>query len=154
MSQAQQRYRSQRGTPRCVKLWDRVFRNKPHWIDWVVTQGVLNREVEFLQSEGSTREESMDMVWNAFCASARGADQTPVHQIYSDLCNGIRPSELPEFVMWMTIGVDVHYGKSLTQAQEDFVQWLKSDSQNQRFPNGWRMLPSLEVFQEDDTTKP
>ena len=144
------RYRSRRGTPECVKLWDRVFRSTGHWLDWMVAQGLLLHEVKRLIADSSfSKEEAMDMVWNAFCAAAHGVENTPVNQIYQDLCDGVLAPDLPEFVMWMTIGVDVHLGKSEAQAQADYVTWLSADISNQYFPEGWRMLPSLVVINEE-----
>ena len=142
-------YKSRKDLPKCVHFWDKMFITSSYWLHWMATQGELSSQVTaIIQETDCTREESTAMVWNAFCAAAVGDEESPVWHIFEDLVTAIADSDMPLFVFWVTLGVDINNGMTPQEAKCSFITWLKEDEQNGLFEGGFRLLPSLEVVQE------
>ena len=145
----QQKYRSKRGTPACVKIWDRAFRHSTYCLNWLITQGEVYSHIPEIQTQtGLSEKEATVLAWNAYCAAAVGATDSPLLSAYEDLLVAVPVSELPLFIYWTSLGVDVNKGLTQQQAQNSFIEWLEADEGNGLFDGGYRLLPSLTVVQE------
>ena len=142
-------YRSSKDLPDCVVFWDKMLIGSPYWLHWMAAQGELSSQITALKERTDcTKVESIAMVWNAFCAAAIGDEESPVWHIFEDFVTAIAESDMPLFVYWVTLGVDINNGMTHKEAKSSFITWLKEDENNGLFDGGFRLLPSLEVVQE------
>ena len=143
-------YRSTKDLPDCGRFWDKIFIDSPYWLHWMAAQGELASQVAALEERTNCSiVESTSMVWDAFCAAAIGDEDSPVWHVFEDFVTAIAESDMPLFVYWVTLGVDINNGMTLSEAKSSFITWLEEDENNGLFEGGFRLLPSLEVVQED-----
>ena len=145
MAKSNKPYKTSRTAPKCVKYWDKVFKNKGYYFDWQVMRTLVESKVtEIKQELEITSKEARVVAWNAYCAAAEGEDDSPLWKDYQEFSREVEGKDLPEFVYHVTVGMDIHGGWTEKQSKTAFIEWLKEDYDNGDFGE-YRMTTQLKV---------
>ena len=127
-------YRTNPLAPKCVKYWDKVFRNTELFFNWQATLVTVEHQVSIVQQELQvSAREARVLVWDAYCDAVTGDVTSPFFQEYDDLCQAVTESLMPIFTIAMSIGVDINAGFSEREATREFQNWLAEDPDNGTF---------------------
>ena len=129
-------YKTNRQALRCVKYWDKAFRNTELFFDWQVTYAAVEYHIPLIQKElGITKREARELAWGAYCDAVTGNVESPFFEEYDQFCDAVTESLIPFFSLVKCIGVDIHGGYTQRQAEQEFKRWLSEDPQNGIFGN-------------------
>ena len=129
-------YTTNRQALRCVKYWDKVFRNTELFFDWQVTYATVEYHIPLIQKElGISKREAKELVWGAYCDAVTGNVDSPFFEEYDQFCDAVSENLIPFFSLVKCIGVDIHGGYTQRQAEQEFKKWLSEDPQNGVFGN-------------------
>jgi hypothetical protein len=141
-------YKTPRSATRCVKYWDKAYKNKGYYFDWQVMKAVVESKIGEIKEDLNVNATMARKVsWNAYCAAIEGDEDNPLWEAYVDFMDVITDEDLPEFVMVQTIGSDLHAGHTEKEAKRAFVGWLKEDPENGKFGD-YRITTRLTVIKD------
>ena len=129
-------YKTNRQAMKCVKYWDKVFRETGLFFDWQVTCASVEYHIPLIQKElGLRKRDARNLVWSAYCDAVTGNVESPFFEEYDQFCASVTEDLIPFFSLVKCIGVDIHGGYTERQAEQEFKNWLSEDPQNGIFGN-------------------
>lgn len=139
-------YSTPRTAPKCVKYWDKVFKNKKYYFDWQVMRSVVEAKVpEIIDQLELPAKDARTVAWNAYCAAIEGDEESPIWDEYGDFLDVIEDPDMPEFVMRQVIGSDLHSGCTEKEAKRLFIEWLDEDPEHGDFGD-YKITRALKVI--------
>ena len=139
-------YKTPRHLPRCVKYWDKVFKEKSYFHHWRVMHAVVESTIdEVVDDLELPKRKARSVVWNAYCAAVQGDKESPFFDHLQDLIEVINEKEMPLFIAHSSIGCDIHLGMTELEAREAIVEWLNEDPENGIF-GAYRLTSQLTVI--------
>ena len=103
-------YKTNRQATKCVKYWDKVFR-ETLFFDWQVTYASVEYHIPLIQKELSlSKREARNLVWSAYCDAVTGNVESPFFEEYDQFCTAVTEDLIPFFSLVKCIGVDIHGG--------------------------------------------
>ena len=140
------RYQSPIHLPNYVEYWDRMFLQTEAFFDWKIMFAIVEAaRKDVAQKLDLNVEQTIQVVWRAYCAAVSGDESSPFYNDYLDFGSTIEPSVIPTFVMLQSVGLDIAEGLSETEAIEAYKGWLLEHPENGLFGH-YKMLPDLSVL--------
>jgi len=138
-------YKTPRNAPKCVKYWDKVYKNKAYFFDWQLMKSVVeSRLAEIMKAVEVPKSEARVLAWNAYCAAVEGDEDSPLWDAYQCFSEEVADKDVPEFVMYQTIGGDLNGGWTEKKSRKAFIEWLKEDLEHGDYGD-FRMKADLTV---------
>lgn len=128
MSYKYSKYRTSSDQPKCVKYWDKVYKNEEFWFDWMVLKTSVEAYVKEIMEENDYKiKEARDIAWHAYIAATMGDEDSRMDDAYSEFCICLNDRTIAIYTPHLTIGSEIHFGNTKKEAMSLYVEWLKTD---------------------------
>ena len=139
------RYKTPRYEQTCVKYWDRSFRTKSFWCDWIIVKVMIDTHLDDIMfAMECLKNEARKIAWGSFIAASH-EDDSPMESIYQDLIVSIPEAEMPLFLCHLGIGSDIFFGHTEREARQLYKEWLDDDPDNAIFGR-YRLTKTFKVI--------
>ena len=119
-------YKSPKGTPACVKFWDRKFSKLNFWWDWLALRTIVENEIStIMQACQLPKAEATRVAWSAFCLVQE--NDNPLKAAFLKFKNNLSPKEQALFLTYLAIGTLIHQGKEENEAIKEVRKIMQED---------------------------
>ena len=119
-------YVSAAGAPAAVQFWDRIYRARGYWLDWLVFQASVQHHDQWLARNRNPLplEVRSKQLWQIVLSAALGEKPNPFRQLYGDFVLAIPRPEQPAFLLAHLQGCLILSGLDEREAQRCLVQFI------------------------------
>ena len=154
-------YSSASGAPLAVQFWDRIYRDRGYWLDWLVFQASIQYHDQWLARNRNPLplEVRSKQLWQILLCAALGENPNPFRQLHCDFVLAIPRSEQSAFLLAYLQGCLILSGLDEQEAQRCLVQFLHQrpggivNNQMQLRPDG-NMIVAIDLLGKQSLVQP